>query len=91
LIARQPALIAGLVVALIVVKFGVLLVLGRVSRLDWSQTLLFAFALAQGGEFLFRTLPVYGGAGDHQRGNRPAARGDGGAEHGADAAPADDQ
>jgi glutathione-regulated potassium-efflux system ancillary protein KefC/glutathione-regulated potassium-efflux system protein KefB len=53
LIARQPALIAGLVVALIVVKFGVLLALGRGSRLDWSQTLLFAFALAQGGEFCF--------------------------------------
>ena len=37
-------------------KFLVLLALGRVSRLDWSQSLLFAFALAQGGEFCFVLL-----------------------------------
>jgi monovalent cation:proton antiporter-2 (CPA2) family protein len=53
LIAGQPGLIAGLVGALILVKFVVLLALGRAFRMGFDQNLLFAFALAQGGEFAF--------------------------------------
>ena len=39
--------------ALIVLKLVVLLVLGRVFGMGLDQNLLFAFALAQGGEFAF--------------------------------------
>jgi monovalent cation:proton antiporter-2 (CPA2) family protein len=53
LLIQQPLLILGLVVALALVKFTVLLGLGRFFRMEWSQSLLFAFALAQGGEFAF--------------------------------------
>ena len=53
LIAAQPGLIAVLVAALIVVKWLVLFVLGRVFKMGFDQNLLFAFALAQGGEFAF--------------------------------------
>lgn len=50
---RQPLLILALVITLMVLKFGVLLALGRFFRQSLSQTLLFAMALAQGGEFCF--------------------------------------
>ncbi|MDX2019963.1 MAG: monovalent cation:proton antiporter-2 (CPA2) family protein [Deltaproteobacteria bacterium] len=53
LIASQPITIAALVIALIVVKLGVLLLLGRVFAMPVQQNLLFSFALAQGGEFAF--------------------------------------
>ncbi len=53
LLIQQPLLILGLVVSLAIVKFGVLLGLGRLFQLELSQNLLFAFALAQGGEFAF--------------------------------------
>ncbi|KGF72766.1 potassium transporter [Neosynechococcus sphagnicola sy1] len=53
LLLEQPLLILGLVMGLAVVKFAVLLGLGRFFRLELSQSLLFAFALAQGGEFAF--------------------------------------
>jgi monovalent cation:proton antiporter-2 (CPA2) family protein len=53
LILSQPLLIAGLVLALIVVKFGVLLGLARLFRLSLDQCMLFAFSLAQVGEFAF--------------------------------------
>lgn len=56
LIASKPGLIAALVTGLVAVKFAVLTALGRTSRLEWSQTLLFAFGLAQGGEFCFVLL-----------------------------------
>jgi len=49
----RPALIGGLVAVLIVVKFIILLVLGRVFGLGHDQNLLFSFALAQAGEFAF--------------------------------------
>jgi voltage-gated potassium channel Kch len=49
-------LIGGLVVALIVVKFIVLVVLGRFFGLAHDQNLLFSFALAQAGEFGFVLL-----------------------------------
>jgi Kef-type K+ transport system membrane component KefB/voltage-gated potassium channel Kch len=53
LIAQRPTTLALLVTALITLKFVVLLVLGRVFRMKAGEGLLFAFALAQGGEFAF--------------------------------------
>jgi monovalent cation:proton antiporter-2 (CPA2) family protein len=53
LIARSPGIVASLVVAVLVVKFLVLLAVSRYSRLEPTQRYLFAFALAQGGEFAF--------------------------------------
>ncbi|NJP05404.1 MAG: potassium transporter [Chloroflexaceae bacterium] len=56
LIAVQPLLIAGLVFALMAIKFGILFGLSRVFQLSLDQGLIFAFALAQGGEFAFVLL-----------------------------------
>jgi monovalent cation:proton antiporter-2 (CPA2) family protein len=53
LLLQEPLLILGLVVGLAIVKFVVLLGLGRLFQMDLSQSFLFAFALAQGGEFAF--------------------------------------
>jgi len=53
LLIQQPLLILGLVLSLAIVKFILLLGLGRLFQLELSQNLLFAFALAQGGEFAF--------------------------------------
>ncbi len=53
LLIQQPLLILGLVIALAIAKFAVLFGLGRFFQMDLSQTVLFAFALAQGGEFGF--------------------------------------
>jgi len=53
LLVQQPLLILGLVIALAIAKFGVLFALERFFRLEMSQSLLFAFSLAQGGEFAF--------------------------------------
>ena len=52
-ITANPGLIIGLVAALVAVKFVILFVLGRVFRMSLDQNLLFAFALAQSGEFAF--------------------------------------
>jgi voltage-gated potassium channel Kch len=53
LFTREPYLIAALVTALIVVKFVILFILGRVFKIRTSQNFLFSFSLAQGGEFGF--------------------------------------
>ncbi len=53
LVGGQPALVLGLVAALIVSKFIILLTLGKVFRLNLADNLMFAFLLAQGGEFAF--------------------------------------
>ena len=53
LIGDAPALIAMLVVGLVVLKLAVLLGLAKGSKMSLDQGLLFAFALAQGGEFAF--------------------------------------
>lgn len=53
LLLQQPLLILGLVAGLAIVKFAVLFGLGRFFRLQLSQSILFACALAQGGEFAF--------------------------------------
>ncbi len=53
LILSSPALILGLVIGILIVKFVVLLTLARVFKLGLDQSLLFAFALPQVGEFAF--------------------------------------
>ena len=53
LVADQPGLIVGLMVGLIALKFVVLFILGRVFKMGLDQNLLFAFSLAQSGEFAF--------------------------------------
>ena len=53
LLIQQPLLILGLVLGLAIVKLAVLFGLGRFFKIELSQSLLFAFALAQGGEFAF--------------------------------------
>ena len=52
-VAREPGMIGGLVALLIIGKFLLLLILGRIFSMSFDQCLLFAFALAQGGEFAF--------------------------------------
>ena len=56
LVGERAALVSGLVVGLVGVKFAVLLALGRAFRMRLDQNLLFALALAQGGEFCFVLL-----------------------------------
>ena len=63
LLALQPGCVALLVAGIIIVKFAVLVGLGLVFRLEWKATWLFAFALAQGGEFCFVLLSMAGGQG----------------------------
>jgi monovalent cation:H+ antiporter-2, CPA2 family len=53
LVLAEPLLIAGLVLGIMALKFGVLLGLAKAFRLPWDQALLFAFALPQVGEFAF--------------------------------------
>ena len=53
LVSAQPATVLGLMALLMVVKFVVLFVLGRIFRMSLDQNLLFAFSLAQSGEFAF--------------------------------------
>lgn len=53
LMARQPGVIALIVAGLVVLKFAVLFILGRRFQLKTSDSFLFSFALAQGGEFAF--------------------------------------
>lgn len=56
LMKAQPGAIAGLVVALLLVKFLFLFGLSRVFKLATPEGMLFSFALAQGGEFAFVLL-----------------------------------
>ncbi len=53
LIAENPVLIASLTIGVMAIKFIVLFVIGRFFKLSLSQNFLFAFALAQAGEFGF--------------------------------------
>jgi monovalent cation:proton antiporter-2 (CPA2) family protein len=53
LVLSQPWLVLALVATLMVVKFLVLLSLGRFFRLNLADNLTFSFVLAQGGEFAF--------------------------------------
>lgn len=56
LIGEEPSLIASIVVGLIVVKLLILLVIGKVFGMKSDNNFLFAFGLAQGGEFAFVLL-----------------------------------
>jgi monovalent cation:proton antiporter-2 (CPA2) family protein len=58
LLIDRPGLMAGLVGALLAVKFLILFVLGRLFKMGLDQNLLFAFALPQGGEFAFVLFSV---------------------------------
>jgi monovalent cation:proton antiporter-2 (CPA2) family protein len=53
LIAKQPSMMGSLVVGLVAFKFAVLYLLGVTCKMGSDQRFLFAFALAQGGEFAF--------------------------------------
>ncbi|QQS42958.1 MAG: cation:proton antiporter [Acidobacteriota bacterium] len=53
LIAANPLLVVSLTAALMAVKFAVLFGIGRFFNLLTAQNFLFAFALAQAGEFAF--------------------------------------
>jgi monovalent cation:proton antiporter-2 (CPA2) family protein len=53
LVAAKPLLILALVLGLVVAKFLVLLTVGKFFRLNLADNLMFAFMLAQGGEFAF--------------------------------------
>ena len=53
LVAGQPGLVLALVATLIGSKFLLLLLLGRIFKLNLADNLMFAFLLAQGGEFAF--------------------------------------
>jgi monovalent cation:proton antiporter-2 (CPA2) family protein len=53
LIGAHPGRIALLVAGLVALKFAVLLAVARIFRSDWGESLLFALAMAQGGEFCF--------------------------------------
>jgi monovalent cation:proton antiporter-2 (CPA2) family protein len=60
LLAKDPVLIAGLVLALITVKTLVLFALSRAFRFAMADSFLFAFALSQGGEFAFVLIAFAG-------------------------------
>jgi CPA2 family monovalent cation:H+ antiporter-2/glutathione-regulated potassium-efflux system protein KefB len=53
LIAQKPWLIVGLVSGVMLIKLGILAFLSRMFKMRVDQFLLFAFALAQVGEFAF--------------------------------------
>lgn len=53
LIGGQPGTVALMVIGVLALKFLVLLLAARLARLEPTQRYLFAFALAQGGEFAF--------------------------------------
>jgi monovalent cation:proton antiporter-2 (CPA2) family protein len=53
LIGAQPGMVVGLTLGIVVAKFAVLLALARLFRVGTDQSLLFAFALPQVGEFAF--------------------------------------
>jgi glutathione-regulated potassium-efflux system protein KefB len=60
LVAGQPALVGGLVIAVIVLKAGVLFGLACGFRLGMGQSLAFALGLSQVGEFAFVLLSFAG-------------------------------
>jgi Kef-type K+ transport system membrane component KefB len=53
LLASSPGMILSLVAGLIAVKFMILFILGRIFGIRGGQNTMFAFSLAQGGEFAF--------------------------------------
>ena len=53
IITSYPFLILELVAALVLLKFLILAVIGRMFRMSFDNIMLFALALAEGGEFAF--------------------------------------
>lgn len=62
-IGAQPLRIGVLLLVVVLAKLGVLLALGRLFRMSPQQSALFAFALAQGGEFGFVLVSFAAGQG----------------------------
>lgn len=62
-VAAQPGKIVALTAGLLGLKLITLLGLGLIFRMGWSASWLFAFALAEGGEFCFVLLSLAGGQG----------------------------
>lgn len=60
LITSEPGLIGGITAGMILLKFSVLIALGRIFKLGTDQAFLFAFALPQVGEFAFVLLSFAG-------------------------------
>ncbi len=61
-VATKPLAVVGLMVGLLVIKAGILVVIGlRTARLDRRGAWLFAALLAQGGEFAFILLTLASG------------------------------
>lgn len=60
LVVAEPLKIAGLVLGLMLAKFLLLLGIGGLFKLGWAASLLFACALAQGGEFCFVLISMAG-------------------------------
>ncbi len=85
LVAESPWLIFALVVILIVVKFGVLLTLGRLFGLRLADNLMFSVMLAQGGEF-FAVFLRHASPCDRTGPHEPADRGRGAVDDGHPAA-----
>jgi len=56
LIVTKPLIIGGLVVGVMLIKFAVLFITGKIFKVATDQNLLFAFALSQVGEFAFVLL-----------------------------------
>jgi CPA2 family monovalent cation:H+ antiporter-2 len=56
LIVSKPLIISGLVLFVMITKFIVLFITGRIFRISGDQNLLFSFALSQVGEFAFVLL-----------------------------------
>ena len=55
-IQKNYLFIFSLVFLVLVVKFGVLFLVGKIFKLDFTQNLFYAFALSQAGEFAFVLL-----------------------------------
>ncbi|MCT4613824.1 MAG: monovalent cation:proton antiporter-2 (CPA2) family protein [Marinifilaceae bacterium] len=56
LIFSKPIIIFGIVFGLITIKFGILFLIGKIYGMRLDNNFLFAFGLAQGGEFAFVIL-----------------------------------
>jgi monovalent cation:H+ antiporter-2, CPA2 family len=56
LIGSKPLLISGLVSSVMIIKFLILFLTGKIFKVATDQNLLFAFALSQVGEFAFVLL-----------------------------------
>ncbi|MDB5682674.1 MAG: sodium/hydrogen exchanger [Sphingomonas bacterium] len=52
-IAARPFFVIGLAAAVVAIKTGVMLLLGRLFGMGWRQALAFGLLLSQGGEFAF--------------------------------------